>query len=302
MIKIILLCAVLPYFISGIIYYVYFRFVKHIKPKKSAFPKHKRKKQNIFYRLWVKLPERFILDTLKKNPDEFPFSECGLYIWEGEQGAGKTISMTRHIMQQQNKYPALQVLTNYNYKKQNEEFTDWSKQMLMECGETGAIFAIDEIHVWLMSSLESKNFPPHMLNDTCQNRKNHRAIYGTVQVFSRCPKPIREQTKLLYTPITLLGCLTIVIKRKPDIDHDTGTIKSLKFRGIEFYVHSDELRNSYNTLDVIQKMQKSGFVRDNDNIIKVETATVAEAEEKKKETIKTSAATPTNKKIVKVKK
>lgn len=298
MIKIILLCAVLPYFISGGIYYIYYRLIKHIKPKKSAFGKKKEKKENILYKLWIKLPERYILDLLKKNPDEFPESECGLYIWEGEQGAGKTLSMTRQLMKKQEKYPALQVLTNYNYKKQDEEFTDWSKQMLMECGETGAIFAIDEIHVWLMSSLESKNFPPHMLNDTCQNRKNHRAIYGTVQVFSRCPKPIREQTKMLFTPITLLGCLTIVIKRKPITDPETATIKSLKFRGIEFYVHSDELRNSYNTLDVIQKMQRSGFVRDNDSVIKIETA----AEEKKKETIKASAAASASKKVVKVKK
>lgn len=272
MLKILLLCGFLPYFISGLIYYVYFRFVKHIKPKKSSFPKRKKSKHNFFYKLWVLLPKRFVLDTLEKNPDEFPFSECGLYIWEGEQGAGKTISMTRHIMRQQEKYPALQVLTNYNYINQNEEFTDWCEQMTMQCGETGVIYAIDEIHIWLMSSLESRNFSPDMLTDVCQNRKHHRSVYGTVQVFNRCPKPIREQTKMLYTPITFFGCLTIVLKRKPIIDHDSGTVSEKKFRGIEFYVHSDELRNSYNTLDVIRKMKKSGFVRNNDKteIVEVE--------------------------------
>lgn len=267
----ILMCLVLPFVVSYMVYYFDFRVIKKIKPKKSAFKPIKWKEKNIFHRLFIQFPKQLALDTLNSNPDEFPEKETGLHIIEGEQGAGKTTVMTYLLNQKQKQYQAVEVFSNYGYIHENKPFTDWKEQFLYQCGETGAIYSIDEIHIWLCSSLESKDFSPELLKDICQNRKNHRAIYGTVQIFNRCPKPIREQTKLIYTPVTLFGCLTFCMVRKPILD-EFGSVKSYKFRKLFFFVHSEELRKMFNTHDVISKMKDSGFIRresETDTIIDV---------------------------------
>lgn len=255
-----MLCIWCPFIVAFCIYFLYFRFVKHIKFKKSAFPKNKKSKEDsLFYRLFIAFPRQYALDFIRRNPDEFPFSERGLYIIEGEQGAGKTTTMTYLLNKLQKQYPALKVYSNYHYAAENEPFYDWRKQFEYEVGETGGVYAIDEIHIWLCSSLQSKDFPPELLTQICQNRKNHRAIYGTVQVFGRCPKPIREQCKLLFSPYTIAGCLTFVIVRKPIVD-ENGKVLSYKFRRLFFFVQTDELRSLFDTYDIIKKME---VVKDN---------------------------------------
>lgn len=277
-----MMCMFAPFFTSYCIYYLYFRTVGKIKPKKSKFKKVRWKEKNILFRLFIAFPRQLAHDTIRRNPDEFPVSEQGLYIIEGEQGAGKTTLMTYLLEQKKKKYPALKIYTNYNYLEQNEEFKDWKMQFNYQVGETGAIYAIDEIHIWLCSSLQSKDFPPELLTEICQNRKNHRAIYGTVQVFGRCPKPIREQCKLLYSPITIAGCLTFVLVRKPVID-ENGVVKAYKFRKIFFFVQSDELRSKFNTFDIIHKMvDNKEIVRNNENILPTEDTKTIKVSKKSK--------------------
>lgn len=54
------------------------------------------------------------------------------------------------------------------------------------------------------------------------------------------------------------GVLTIVIRREPVIDND-GDVKELKYRGMYFFVHSERLRNSYDTWSVVDALSSSGF-------------------------------------------
>jgi len=55
------------------------------------------------------------------------------------------------------------------------------------------------------------------------------------------------------------GCLTIVFKFKPVIKADSGTPDEKKFRGIFFFVHDKELRDSYDTYHKIEQISKEGF-------------------------------------------
>ena len=91
-----------------------------------------------------------------------------------------------------------------------------------------------------------------------QLRAELAAIIGTSQVFSRVAKPIREQTYILYEPLTILGCLTVVRKYKPEITAE-GLTDGKKLIGMFFFVHNKKLRESFDTYHKIEKMAIQGF-------------------------------------------
>jgi len=100
--------------------------------------------------------------------------------------------------------------------------------------------------------------PEGMLEVATQNRKHNRILCCTAQVFTRVNKGLREQVTLVYNPHTILGCFTIVVKRKPVFDSE-GNVTSMKYKGMYCFVHSDELRNAFDTYKVIHTLAKEGF-------------------------------------------
>lgn len=213
------------------------------------------KKKNIFYQLFVEFPRRYAKDLLERDPDFFRYQ--GLHIFCGEQGSGKTIALVEFMLRMQKEYPSAKTMSNFGYLNQDTELVHWKQLLDYKNGFKGVIVGIDELQNWF-SSNESSNFPVEMLEVVTQNRKNRRVILGTSQVFTRLAKPIREQATLIYEPITLFGCLTIVRISKPVLD-SSGDVIEKKSRGWYFFVHTDELRNAYDTYKVIERLSKSGF-------------------------------------------
>lgn len=239
--------------VSIFIQYIYLVKFKGYKIKKGT--RQPLKKPNFLYQLFVAFPRRYAKDMLKREPDFFRYQ--GLHIFCGEQGSGKTIALVEFMMRMQKEYPEAKIMTNFGYLKQNTELVHWKQLLDYKNGFKGVIVGIDELQNWF-SSNESANFPVEMLEVVTQNRKNRRVILGTSQVFTRLAKPIREQATLIYEPITLLGCLTIVRVKKPILDA-VGNIIEKKSRGWYFFVHTDELREAYDTYKVIERLSNSGF-------------------------------------------
>jgi len=213
------------------------------------------KKRNMFYQLFVEFPRRYAKDLLEREPDFFRYQ--GLHIFCGEQGSGKTIALVEFMLRMQKEYPSAKTMSNFGYLNQDTELVHWKQLLDYKNGFKGVIVGIDELQNWF-SSNESSNFPVEMLEVVTQNRKNRRVILGTSQVFTRLAKPIREQATLIYEPITLFGCLTIVRVKKPVLD-SSGDVIEKKSRGWYFFIHTDELRNAYDTYKVIERLSKSGF-------------------------------------------
>jgi len=234
-------------------WYIYWRHVKKLKPPKSEL--RKVKVSPAFKRLFWDFPRQFALDRCTLDPNQFP--EKGVHIIEGEQGDGKTLTVCYLLMLFQQKYPRLKVKTNFGYKYEDGQIRSHHDIIDSSNGIFGEIDVIDEVQNWFCS-LQSKNFPPEMMTEITQQRKQRKCIIGTSQVFTRVAKPIREQTYILYTPTTLFGCLTIVRKSKPVFNAD-GVVESKKPLGSFFFVHSQELRDSYDTYHKIQEMVKDGF-------------------------------------------
>ncbi len=160
-------------------WFVFYTF----KGKRLKKGEHKIAKRDGFFKnIFYKLPKQIVLDNYDRDPDFFKYQGC--VIFEGRQGAGKTISMVEFIMRMQQEYPRARCTTNLAYTKEDTSLKDWKMLLEYTNGIYGVIVSIDELQNWF-SSKDSKDFPPEMLEIITQNRKNRRII-------------LRYCTKLLF--------------------------------------------------------------------------------------------------------
>ena len=88
-------------------------------------------------------------------------------------------------------------------------------------------------------------------------------------------KQLRQETTFLMRPITVMGCLTIVRKYKPKVDAD-GQVSKMKMLGCYFFVHSDELREAYDTYSKVKRLNLKGFKPKSERYEAEESRTAAE--------------------------
>lgn len=252
--KFILFILVLP--ILGLILAFNIAFVYYtLKGYRIKSSSSRYKADSVLKRIYVDFPRQFWLDRFNRDPDEF--DEYGLHLFCGEQGSGKTTAVVHLLQILKKKYPRLKIRTNFSYKYEDEELTDWKQLISNDNGIYGQVEVIDEIQTWF-SSLQSKNFPPEMLTEISQQRKQRKMLIGTAQVFGRVAKPIREQTTFVYLPMTLFGCLTIVRVSKP-IYYDEENFRFKKYIRTYFFVHNEKIRNAFDTYRKIERYRDEGF-------------------------------------------
>lgn len=247
------LLALFAVFITCICFWFLFYIFKGRRLKKGT--RNSLKKEGFIKKLFYKLPKQIVLDYFNKDPDFF--SHQGCVIFEGRQGAGKTISMIEYARSMQKEYPKALCTTNLGYKYENTPLEDWRMLMNYKNDIYGVIVVLDELQNWF-SSNDSKNFPPEMLTIITQNRKNRRIILGTAQNFYLLAKAIRSQATEVRRCSTLFGALTIVRRFEPILDSD-GNVQEFKKIGWYFFVHDKELRECYDTYKVINRLSKVGF-------------------------------------------
>lgn len=207
------------------------------------------------YALFIQFPLRYVKDYFSRNPEYFRHQ--GVIVFTGRQGTGKTVAMVEQTLRYQQEYPKAKCISNLNYEFQDDELTDWRQLISYSNGIQGVIVQMDELQNWF-SSNQSKNFPPEFLEVITQNRKNRRVILGTSQVFTRLSKPLREQCTEVRSCLTLFGCITLVFRKEPILD-SAGEVTEYKRKGFYWFVHTEQIRNAYDTYHVIESLAKSGF-------------------------------------------
>jgi len=244
-------------FFLGIIFlsFLYYHTKHYIKGSRIKKSISKYKKPSIIRRIFLQFPERLSKDIYNREPGEF--KEYGLHMFCGEQGSGKTTSVVHLLQLMKEKYPKCLIRTNMNYLHEDGKLTHWKDLVSNSNGIYGQIEVIDEIQTWF-NSLQSKDFPVEMLTEISQQRKQRKMLVGTAQVYSRIAKPIREQTTFVYMPFTILGCFTIVRVTKPQYWDDKNQ-KFTKYLKNYFFIHTDSIRNSFDTYMKIQKYSEDGF-------------------------------------------
>lgn len=206
---------------------------------------------------------RWLLADILTEKDR-TFKEYGFTFYCGRQGAGKTISMVNYLNCMKGKYPDCIIVTNFSYIHADTCMTDWRDLMEIRNGDSGVIFAIDEIHSEY-SSASWKDFPETLLSEISQQRKQKVKIVATAQCFTRVAKPIREQAFSVVQCSTLFGRYT----RNAEYDANEYAIcmdnlfrlkKKCKRIGRGSFVQSDSLRNCYDTYEKIERMKKIEFL------------------------------------------
>lgn len=249
--------------ISPIILMVCFYFLywfirgKRLKKRSVPLPKPHYSRKGFFHSLKLLLidfPRRLALDIYERDPDAF--GVFGLHFFCGEQGAGKSVAAVHFMKCIKEKYPLATARSNISLNFQDGIIED-PNDLLIEDGITGQINFVDEIQNWF-NSLESKNMPPEVCGEICQQRKQAKCLIGTSQVFYRMAKQLREQCTFLYEPLTFFNCLTFVRVYKPKITED-GSVDKKILKRVYFFVHDDELRNAYDTYEKVKRITMKGF-------------------------------------------
>ncbi len=254
-----LIALILPFILSFT-----FHFIKMYAYDKRRFipsefgdivERRKLVKKNFFKRLLWDFPKRFWLDRFNSNPDKFP--HFGLHIVCGEQGSGKSITCVYLMKQWKTLYPALHVRTNCFYTDEDEHLNSLDDIFDNTNGIYGHVDYFSEIQQQF-NSTNHKNISPELVGQVCMQRKQYKVILGDAQVFTRVAKSLREQTFYLYEPITVAGCLTIVRMYRPLIGED-GKCEKKRLVKMFFFVQDDDLRNSYDTREVIEHLSNQTF-------------------------------------------
>lgn len=229
-----------------------------IKGRRFKQGKHRRVKDSgLLHKIFVEAPRQFCDDLYSREPDFFKYQ--GLILYTGRQGMGKTVSMVRDILMIQKEYPLCKCITNFDLTTENTALKRWEQLIDYKNGIYGVIVGIDEIQNWF-SSKQSKDFPVEMFEVVTQNRKNRRVIFGTTQNFYQPAKDIRAQCTEVRKCFTILGVFTIVHAMRPVLNGD-GDVKDWKHVRFYCFVHSKEIRESYDTYKVIESLAKTGFAK-----------------------------------------
>lgn len=204
---------------------------------------------------------RFDSRFYQKNPNYL--EPCGIWVFCGSQGSGKTLSAVKCVKNLIKEYPKALLCSNLQINGIDKEiipFIDYEQLETLTNGIEGVIFLIDEIHV-LWNSLESKNIPISEMAVFCQMRKERRIIIGTSQVYSRIAKPIREQLRYVILCRNVAKYLQINQIIDPNSEGYTGE-KDGELEGEviskQWFFHSPADYQAYNTLSKISRIARKG--------------------------------------------
>lgn len=204
---------------------------------------------------------RFNLKFYQDNPDYF--HPCGIWVFCGSQGSGKTLSAVKCLKNLLKDYPKAIVCSNVEINGIDRSiipFSDYGQLRTLSNGIHGVIFLIDEIQV-IWNSLESRNIPISEMACFAQMRKDRRVILGTSQVYGRIAKPIREQLRYVIKCRNVLKYIQINQVLDPNEDGYTSEKDGecegkLVYRSIFF--HSPADYTAYNTLTKIERIERHG--------------------------------------------
>jgi len=226
------------------------------------------------YRLKPYIAIYLIIKDLITNKDLIKnYQGYGFWLFCGLGGSGKSISMVEYAYRQHLRYPKLWIVSGLkSLSFANEYIDNWND--IVECEnpngvENGVLILLDEIHLTL-SSDKWKNAPDNLLAYVSQQRKFHKHILSTSQVYERVNIKLREQTNYIIECVNL-GNRWFFNKAFHTMDYAVN--RDLKDNGMKKrtrawrynFIGTDQVRSLYDTYEIQIELDKQ-----NKNIIDVE--------------------------------
>lgn len=219
------------------------------------------KKLRLFLRYTVKDIKR---DRLLEKQGKKIFRAYGLTMFVGPQGSGKTISMVDYCLGLKEKYPNCKLYSNFSIEGQDGKLKSLNDLLKLRNGEDGIIFCIDEIQNEF-STMASRNFPETLLSTLTMQRKQRIHIVASSQVFTRVAKPIREQCfhvvecRTFFNRWTRERCYYADEYNSIIDSHSLDKRRKLRKVWKKSYIQTDELRETYDTMEVVRRLSRQGF-------------------------------------------
>ena len=215
------------------------------------------------------------------------YGYCNLYTAYSNQvfGCGKTLTMVRDALSLYYKYDNkpvwdedkqdfviqhVNLISNIKlfgvryYKFENEhQFTDFDK-FKFEPQDIN-VFMIDEIQALYDSRNFKDNISSEFMTRFLQSRKNHIIILGTAQRFSRCDKFLREMTSIVITCSKTWRYIKTRYFNAQTVEH-MEDVTVLIPDEITTWFATDKAYNSYDTLELVEKLKKTEYLTDEEII------------------------------------
>lgn len=193
--------------------------------------------------------------------DKRKFRGYGFWLYCGLGGSGKTLSMVEYLKRMREKYPNVKIYTNFNCSIADGQINNWEELINYDNGDEGIIFGFDEIHL-TFASTEWEKCPSNMLEYISQQRKLHKQIVASSQVFTRIDKKLREQTNYVIECKSLFLGRWIFNKAFNTAEYlandekgDKGARKRKRAWRYNFVAY-DSIRKLYDTMQIMVELKK----------------------------------------------
>lgn len=254
-----------------------------------------------FIKHFFKALPLFIKDLYLLDRDVF--RNYGFWCYCGLGGSGKTISMVDYLIQMREKYPQLLILTNFDCSVADRKIESWkdllettniqvdeitekkynkfkkhsiysNNNLWQEIDEEtmsikyyvrrnhGVLYGFDEIHL-TFESTKWEDAPENLLDYISQQRKLHKQIVSSSQVFTRIDKKLREQTNFVIECRSYLMGRLITNKYFITQEYisngekmDKGQRKR-KAKKRNCFIAYDDIRKKYNTEQIMKDLNVS---------------------------------------------
>lgn len=217
----------------------------------------------VYIKLLLLLPILIYLAFKDKKDKEI--SLYGIYGFFGLAGQGKTIAMSKELLDLREKYgDSIYIMTNYCFEGEDFTFNSW-KDLLKPYDKPLAI-GWDELPN-LFNSRDFKNFPLALLTILTQVRKgNGIRIYYTAQRWHFVDKNFRSLSFGCYECRTLFGRYTITRLYDP-IDYDnlcsnSDYEKRRKIKPIssKAFIQNETIRNCYDSYKMLESAKSKEYM------------------------------------------
>lgn len=139
-----------------------------------------------------------------------------------------------------------------------DELIECLLKYIVEDNQEGYIIFIDEIHV-VLKDLFGKNEDNDFMTFLSQLRKFGIYIIGTAQIYSRCPRTVREYIRLngqiILCKKLIAGTTLLKFVDMTTCEEDSRNNLKCSIARWKFYFHTVELYKSYDTFAIISQIK-----------------------------------------------
>lgn len=138
----------------------------------------------------MKIYAKTFFKPYTREDDDFPF---GIYLYDGVQGSGKTLSMVFDTLELKKSYPDMHIISNCGIRGvDNITYYTTVEELISSINSNTARHTVVLIDEGLTYFAENSGIDPALMSQITQNRKNRRLILISTQKFKRLNNRIRD--------------------------------------------------------------------------------------------------------------